>query len=85
MSSYRVNFFKDLLSSDGHLFSSLQQSVVIGCAKNAERAVQAAKRKFERRCQVPDWRLYADRIELEVDDKTICSRTSRRDVGPRAA
>ena len=65
--SYRVGFFKALLSSDGHQFRCLQQSIVIRRARSVERAVEAAKRRFERRCRVTDWRLYADGVELEMD------------------
>ena len=65
--SYRVSFFKALLSSDGHQFQCLQQSIVIRRARSVERAVEAAKRRFERRCRVTDWRLYADGVELEMD------------------
>jgi hypothetical protein len=65
--SYRVSFFKELLSSDGHHFRCLQQSIVIRRARSVERAVEAAKRRFERRCRVTDWRLYADGVELEMD------------------
>jgi len=67
--SYRVSFFKALLSSDGHQFRCLQQSIVIRRARNVERAVEAAKRRFERRCRVTDWRLYADGVELEMDQQ----------------
>jgi hypothetical protein len=67
MSQYRVSFFKYLLSSDGHQFRSLQQTIVI---RRADRAVEAAKRRYERRCHVDDWSLYADGLELEVNGKT---------------
>ena len=67
--SYRVSFFKALLSSDGHQFRCLQQSIVIRRARSVERAVEAAKRRFERRCRVTDWRLYADGVELEMDQQ----------------
>jgi hypothetical protein len=40
---------------------------VIRRAKSVERAVEAAKRRFERRCHVADWRCYADGVELEID------------------
>ena len=53
MSLYQVSFFKYLLSSDGHQFKSLQQSIVIRSAKSTDRAVEAAKRRYERRCHVP--------------------------------
>jgi hypothetical protein len=64
--NYRVSFFKDLLSSDGHQFRCLQRSIVIRRARSIERAVEAAKRRFERQCHVVDWRLHADGVELEI-------------------
>src|SRR5215204_1149283 len=67
MRRYRVTFFKNLLSSDGHLFKCLQQSIEIRRAKTVDRAVQAAERRYERICRVPDWKLHADTHELEVD------------------
>jgi hypothetical protein len=68
--SYRVSFFKKLLSSDGHHFRCLQQSIVIRRARSDERAVEAAKRRFERLCHVTDWTLYADGVELEMDQRS---------------
>jgi hypothetical protein len=62
-----VSFFRKLLSSDGHESKCLQQSIVIRRAKSIERAVEAAKRRYERLCQVADWRFYADGLELEID------------------
>jgi hypothetical protein len=67
MCRYRVSFFKNLLSIDGHLHKCLQQSIVIRRAKSAERAVEAAKRRYERRCHVADWWLHADGFEMEID------------------
>jgi hypothetical protein len=65
---YRVIFFKNLLSFDGHTNRCLQQSIVIRRAKSIERAVAAAKRRYERRhCHVAGWRLHADGVELEID------------------
>src|SRR4029077_20506156 len=66
MSRYRVSFFKNLLSSDGHQFRCLQQSVVIRRARSPDRAIEAAKRRFERCCHLADWRLHADGVELEI-------------------
>ncbi len=74
MCRYQVSFFKNLLSSDGHRFKSLQDTIAVRRAKNADRAVEAAKRRFERRCHVPDWLLYADTVELKVDGEIICYR-----------
>jgi hypothetical protein len=69
----RVSFFKDLTSSDGHLFSSLQQSIEIGGAENVSSAVESAKR-YEQLRRVPIWSLCADRLEVESEGK----RTSYR-------
>ena len=73
--SYRVSFFKNLLGTDGlgtdgHQFRCLQQSIVIRRARSVERAVEAAKRRFERLCHAVDWRLHADGVELEVDQRS---------------
>ena len=67
MCRYRVIFFKVLLGIDGHPDKCLQQSIVIRRARSAERAVEAAKRRYERRCHVADWSLHADGVELEID------------------
>ena len=66
MCRYRVIFFKVLLGIDGHPDKYLQQSIVIRRARSAERAVEAAKRRYERRCRVADWRLHADGFEMEM-------------------
>jgi predicted RNA-binding Zn-ribbon protein involved in translation (DUF1610 family) len=72
---YRVTFFKDLLSSDGHKFKCPQCTVDIRRARTAARAVQAAKRRFERRRRMQNWKLLADYFELEVDrDEPTSSR-----------
>ena len=67
MCRYRVIFFKSLLGIDGHPDKCLQQSIVIRRARSVERAVEAAKRRYERRCRVADWRLHADGFEMEID------------------
>jgi hypothetical protein len=67
MCRYRVIFFKNLLSIDGQRDKCLQQSIVIRRARSVERAVEAAKRRYERRCRVADWKLQADGFEMEVD------------------
>jgi hypothetical protein len=64
---YRVSFFRNLLGFHGHTSRCLQQAIVIRRAKSVERAVEAAKRRFERHCHVSDWRCYADGVELEID------------------
>ena len=67
MCRYRVSFFKNLLCIDGRSHKFLQQSIVIRHAKNVERAVEAAKRLYARRCRAADWWQYADSFELEID------------------
>ena len=70
----RVSFFKDLVSSDGHPSSCLQQSIEISGAENVTSAVEEAKRHYEQLRRVPIWSLCADRLELESEGK----RTSYR-------
>jgi hypothetical protein len=65
--NYRISFFKNLPSSNGHPFKSLQKSVVIRRAKSVERAIEASKRRYERLCHLADWRLHADDVELQID------------------
>ena len=54
MSCYRVIFFKNLLSSDGHPFKCIQRAIDIRHAKNADRAVEAAELRYERLHRVHD-------------------------------
>ena len=75
MTIYKVNFFKNLLSSDGHRFKCLQQAIEIRRARNVDRAVQAAERRYARFHRAPDWKLYADDLEVEIDGKKIDSRS----------
>jgi len=76
VTSYKVGFFKNLLSSDGHQFKCPQGTIEIRRAKSANRAVQAAERRFARSHRVPHWMLHADDIELEIDGKKIDYRPS---------
>jgi len=71
MSRYVVTFFKHLLSSDGHIFKSPQQSFEIRHAKSIERAVQAAERRYERLCKLAPWTLHADTLEVEIDGQKV--------------
>jgi hypothetical protein len=54
-------FFKDLVSSNGHPSSCLQQSIEISGAENVTSAVEGAKRHYERLRRVPIWSLCAER------------------------
>jgi hypothetical protein len=66
MPRYRVSFFKNLLSSDGHPLRCLQRTIEIRGARTADRAAMAAERRYERLTGVPDWKLRADLIEMEA-------------------
>lgn len=76
MTSYKVKFFKNLLSSDGHRFKCLQQTIEIHRARSMDRAVQAAERRYARFHLVPDWKLYADTFEVVSGDETVDYRSS---------
>lgn len=69
MARYQVSFFKHLLSSNGHPAKALQGTVEVRHAKSMERAVTAAKRRFERRCELPHWSLHADTLEVQGDGR----------------
>jgi hypothetical protein len=73
MTEYRISFFKNLLSSDGHLFKCFQQAIEIRRARNAGRAIEAAERRYERLRHVADWKLCADALELDASGAANCS------------
>jgi hypothetical protein len=66
---WRVEFFKDLVGSEGRAFSSLQQSVVIDRADNGDHAVEAAKRWYEQLCRVPSGRYTPIDLSWRVREK----------------
>ena len=70
MAEYRVSFFKYLLSSDGHPAKALQRTIKVKRAKTAERAIKAAQLRYERECELPEWSLHADSMEIQVDEPT---------------
>ena len=76
MQQCRVSFFKDLVSSDGHPSSSLQQTIEINGAENISCAVERAKRRYEQLCRVPIWSLCADRLEVESEGQKISYRST---------
>ena len=77
----RVSFFKDLVSSDGHPSSCVQQSIEFSGAENVTSAVEEAKRRYEQLRRVPIWSLCADRLEVESEGK----RTSYRPTHDESA
>ncbi len=64
MSDYRVSFFKDLVSSDGHRFRCLQQEIDIRNSDSSAQAAESASRTFEALHGLPDWKLRADWREV---------------------
>ena len=65
MGRYRVSVFKTLLSSDGHPFKCLQFMIDIARARTAQRAVEAARCRYQRRVHIPDWKSIADIVEAK--------------------
>ena len=66
MASYRVTFFKHLVSSDGHPFNCPQRTIDIRSAKSSDRAIQAAQLRYGRLSHGCDWKLRADEFRLEA-------------------
>jgi hypothetical protein len=71
MACYRVSFFKDLVSSDGHPFKCIQKIIEIRHARSPERAVKCAQLRYERLDRVHDWTLHSDCLGLEIDGKKV--------------
>lgn len=69
MGHYQVRFIKSLCDDTGHQHKCVEGVVDIHSAKNRDRAVQAAKHRFERMKRIPRWDLYADTFELEIDER----------------
>ncbi len=68
MARYRVSFFKNLLSSDGHQFKCLQSEVDIANSDSAAQAAELASQKFARLRRLKNWKLMADSVEVEPAD-----------------
>ncbi len=60
---YRVRLFKTLLSSDGHPAKCLQRVFAIARSRSAERAIEAARRRYQHAHRAPDWDAMADVVE----------------------
>jgi hypothetical protein len=69
MSGYRVSFFKNLLSSDGHPFKCLQQQLDIPDVESADKAVDSAARQFETLHGLRNWKMLADSIEVDATER----------------
>jgi len=64
MSRYRVSFFKNLLSSDGHPFKCLQHQIDIPDVESADNAIDSAARQFQKFHGSRNWKIFADSIEV---------------------
>jgi hypothetical protein len=67
MARYRVRFFKRLCDDTGHPHKCLEGVVDIRRARDSDRALRAAKRRFERVKRIPRWDMYADAIEIDFE------------------
>ena len=77
MARYRVRFIKNLCDDTGHQHKCVEGVVDIRRARDRDRALQAAKRRFERIKRIPRWDLYADTFELDFEDEGSTSNPRR--------
>ncbi|NVO12614.1 MAG: hypothetical protein HXX10_01120 [Rhodoplanes sp.] len=70
MKTYEVRFFKTLLSSDGHAFRCLQDSLEITNARSAKTAIVRAERQYEKLHNVSTWDRWADSVD--ISEMTAC-------------
>ena len=80
MAAYHIKFIKTLSDENDHS-ETVYRSIVIRLARDAVRAVAAAKRRFERLESVTHWRLRADRMKIEVTDGSGHQRVRRYCAG----
>ena len=66
MNTYRVSFIKKLTNSYGKPFDVCQRSIDIRRARDSDRAIAAAKWRFERREGIAKWFLHADYVEIDT-------------------
>lgn len=67
MARYHVRFVKNLCDDTGHTHKCVEGIVDIRRARDSDRAIQAAKRRFERMKGISHWDRYADAFEVEVE------------------
>ncbi len=65
MKGYQISFFNDLPNDSGHVFHCCQRVIEIRMAKSEDRAIEAAKRRFERRERVSNWTIHAGSFEVK--------------------
>jgi hypothetical protein len=68
MPGYRVSFYKDVLSSDGHCFKCLQQQIDVPESDDITHAAEAASKTFASLHGLRDWKIFADSLEVVPAD-----------------
>ena len=63
---YRIRFIKNLCDDTGHQHECLQATLHVRRARTKVRAIDAAKRKFERAKKTPRWDYCADFVEVDL-------------------
>ena len=64
MATYRVEFYRVLLSSDGHPFKCLQGKIDVPEVESSAQAAENASKKFAAFHGVRDWKIHADAMEV---------------------
>ncbi len=83
MADYRVSFFKNLVSSDGHRFKCLQCVIEVRDSASPAQAIETASREFELRHGLCDWKCHADLVEVVATDQA--GRAGERSTSRPAA
>jgi hypothetical protein len=65
--TYRVKFFKNVLSSNGHPFKVLQRVIPVDISASHDDAIRIAQERFEGLENIVDWRLHADFVEASTE------------------
>jgi hypothetical protein len=76
MTQYRVNFFNNLINSNGMPFKCRQREVIVDNARDAEAASEKAKREFGQLEDIPNWRCHAQYFEVDI----VAQRSTAGDV-----
>ena len=64
MATYHIEFYRVLLSSDGHPFKCLQGELDVPNVQSSAQALENASKKFAALHRVRDWKMHADTMEV---------------------
>jgi hypothetical protein len=84
MTSYKVTFFKHVLSSDGHRFKAPQATISVR-AENVKEAERRAQSDFACLRGISHWTLHADIVEVVTCGSTSAGPSSSGDATGVAA